>query len=68
MGRLRMLIADDHGFSGDGVRLPLDTTDDTEVAGETSIGEEVIALSPTGSIPARRRCATTPGWSLKDGG
>ena len=61
LGRLRALIADDHGFSGDGVRLPLDTTDDTEVASEVSVGEQVIALSPTGSIPAQRRCATTPG-------
>ena len=61
MGRLRALIADDHGFSGDGVRLPLDTTDDTEVASEVSVGEEGIALSPTGSTPARRRCAPPGG-------
>jgi hypothetical protein len=61
MGRLRALIADHHAFSGDGVRLPLDATDAAEVAGEASVGEQVIALSPAGPTPARRGCATAPG-------
>lgn len=42
---IRILLADDHRFFRDGVRLVLDATADTEVAGEASTGEEAVALT-----------------------
>jgi DNA-binding NarL/FixJ family response regulator len=43
--RIRVILADDHRFFRDGVRLLLDATADTEVVGEAGAGEEVIALA-----------------------
>ena len=43
--RIRVVLADDHRFFRDGVRLLLDATADTEVVGEAGAGEEVIALA-----------------------
>lgn len=41
-GMLRVLLADDHPFFRDGMRLFLETTSDIVVVGEASTGEEAI--------------------------
>ncbi|MDP8948278.1 MAG: hypothetical protein M3N09_09310 [Actinomycetota bacterium] len=41
---LRVLIADDHPFFRDGLRVLLQATPDTELVGEAQSGEEAIAL------------------------
>ena len=45
MDILRVLIADDHPFFRDGVRVLLDAVAETEMVGEASTGEEAIALA-----------------------
>jgi DNA-binding NarL/FixJ family response regulator len=45
MDRLRVLIADDHLLFRDGLRALLASADDTDLVGEASTGEEVIALA-----------------------
>lgn len=45
MNTIRILLADDHPFFRDGVRLLLDSTEDTTVVGEASDGEEAVALA-----------------------
>ena len=45
MEPIRVLIADDHPFFRDGVRVLLEATPETAVAGEATTGDEVIALA-----------------------
>lgn len=45
MDPLRVLIADDHPFFRDGLRVLLEATPDTELVGEATDGDEVIALA-----------------------
>ncbi len=45
MEPLRVLIADDHPLFRDGLRVLLEVTADTAVAGEATTGDEVIALA-----------------------
>ena len=45
MEPIRVLIADDHPFFRDGLRVLLEATADTAVAGEAATGDEVIALA-----------------------
>ena len=47
MEPIRILLADDHPFFRDGVRLLLDSTEDTAVVGEANTGEEAVALAET---------------------
>jgi DNA-binding NarL/FixJ family response regulator len=42
---LRVLIADDHPFFRDGLRVLLEATPDTELVGEATDGDEVITLA-----------------------
>jgi DNA-binding NarL/FixJ family response regulator len=42
---IRIILADDHRFFRDGVRLLLDAVADTEVVGEAGTGEAAIALA-----------------------
>jgi DNA-binding NarL/FixJ family response regulator len=42
---IRVLIADDHPFFRDGLRVLLEATLDTELAGEATDGDEVVALA-----------------------
>lgn len=43
---MRVLIVDDHALVRSGLRAVLDATDDCEVVGEASTGEEAVALAP----------------------
>jgi DNA-binding NarL/FixJ family response regulator len=45
MEQIRVLIADDHPFFRDGLRMLLDATPDTELVGEASDGEQAVALA-----------------------
>lgn len=45
MEPIRVLIADDHPFFRDGLRMLLDATPDTELVGEAGDGDEVVALA-----------------------
>ncbi len=45
MDPLRVLIADDHPFFRDGLRVLLEATPDTELVGEATDGDEVITLA-----------------------
>jgi DNA-binding NarL/FixJ family response regulator len=45
MDRLRVLIADDHLLFRDGLRALLASAEDTDLVGEASTGEEVVALA-----------------------
>src|SRR5712691_1288802 len=47
MEAIRVLIADDHLFFREGVRVLLDSVPETEVVGEASTGDEVIAKAAT---------------------
>lgn len=47
MDSLRVLIADDHPFFRDGMRMFLETTADIVVVGEAATGEEAIAQAKT---------------------
>src|SRR6266700_7543870 len=47
METIRVLIADDHLFFREGVRVLLDSVPETEVVGEASTGDEVIAKAAT---------------------
>jgi DNA-binding NarL/FixJ family response regulator len=47
VGQIRVLIADDHPFFRDGLRVLLEATPDTELVGEATDGEEAIALAAT---------------------
>jgi DNA-binding NarL/FixJ family response regulator len=42
---LRVLIADDHPFFRDGLRVLLEATPDTELVGEATDGDEAVALA-----------------------
>jgi DNA-binding NarL/FixJ family response regulator len=42
---IRVLIADDHPFFRDGLRVLLDATADTELVGDATDGEEAVALA-----------------------
>jgi DNA-binding NarL/FixJ family response regulator len=42
---IQTIIADDHQLFRDGLKVLLDSTPDTEVIGEASSGEEVVALA-----------------------
>jgi DNA-binding NarL/FixJ family response regulator len=42
---IRVLIADDHPFFRDGLRVLLEATPDTELVGEATDGEEVLVLA-----------------------
>jgi DNA-binding NarL/FixJ family response regulator len=44
-GRIRVLIADDHPFFRDGLRVLLEATPDTELVGEATDGDEVTVLA-----------------------
>jgi DNA-binding NarL/FixJ family response regulator len=44
-GQIRVLIADDHPFFRDGLRVLLEATPDTELVGEATDGEEAISLA-----------------------
>jgi DNA-binding NarL/FixJ family response regulator len=44
-GRIRVLIADDHPFFRDGLRVLLEATPDTELVGEATDGDEVVVLA-----------------------
>ena len=48
--KIRVLIADDHPFFRDGLRVLLEATPDTELVGEATDGDEVVALA-SGSRP-----------------
>lgn len=43
--KIRVLIADDHPFFRDGLRVLLEATLDTELVGEATDGDEVVALA-----------------------
>ncbi len=45
MNQIRVLIADDHPFFRDGLRVLLEATPDTELVGEARSGDEVVALA-----------------------
>ena len=45
MSAIRILLADDHPFFRDGVRLLLDATADTSVVGEASTGAEAVRVA-----------------------
>ena len=45
MDQIRVLIADDHPFFRDGLRVLLETTPDTEFVGEAMDGGEVVTLA-----------------------
>lgn len=45
MELIRVLIADDHPFFRDGLRLLLEATSDTELVGEASDGDQAVALA-----------------------
>jgi DNA-binding NarL/FixJ family response regulator len=45
MNRVRVLIADDHPIFREGIRVLLEATPGTEVAGEATTGEEAIRLA-----------------------
>lgn len=45
MDRIRILIADDHPFFRDGLRVLLDSVDDTAVVGQAESGLEAVALA-----------------------
>ncbi len=47
MDLLRVLIADDHPFFRDGMRMFLETTTDIVVAGEAATGEEAVTQART---------------------
>ncbi len=47
MEAIRVLIADDHLFFREGVRVLLDSVPETEVVGEASSGDEAIAKAAT---------------------
>ncbi len=47
MDSLRVLIADDHPFFRDGMRMFLETTPDIAVVGEAATGEEAVAQAET---------------------
>jgi DNA-binding NarL/FixJ family response regulator len=47
MDPVRVLIADDHPFFRDGLRVLLEATADTELVGEATDGEEAITLAHT---------------------
>lgn len=47
MDQVRVLIADDHPFFRDGLRVLLEATADTELVGEATDGDEAIALAHT---------------------
>jgi DNA-binding NarL/FixJ family response regulator len=44
---VRVLVADDHPFFRDGLRVLLEATADTELVGEATDGDEAIALAQT---------------------
>ena len=43
--KIRILIADDHPFFRDGLRVLLEATPDTELVGEATDGDEAVALT-----------------------
>ncbi len=43
--KIRVLVADDHPFFRDGLRVLLEATPDTELVGETKDSEEAVALA-----------------------
>lgn len=45
--RIQVLIADDHPFFREGLRVLLEATPDTELVGEASDGEEVVRMAAT---------------------
>jgi DNA-binding NarL/FixJ family response regulator len=45
VNQIRVLIADDHPFFRDGLRVLLEATPDTELVGEARSGDEVVALA-----------------------
>ena len=45
MGKIRILIADDHGIVRKGLRLQLEQREDFEVAGEASDGREAVRMA-----------------------
>lgn len=45
MERIRVLLADDHPFFRDGLRMLLEETSDMEVAAEAADGDEVMAMA-----------------------
>lgn len=45
MERIRVLLADDHPFFRDGLRMLLEETSDMEVAAEATDGDEVVAMA-----------------------
>jgi len=45
MEPIHVLIADDHPFFRDGLRVLLEATADTECVGEATTGDEVITLA-----------------------
>jgi len=47
MEPIRVLIADDHPFFRDGLRVLLEATPDTTLVGEATGGDEVVALAAT---------------------
>jgi len=47
MGKIRVLLADDHAIVREGVRLLLNAQPDIEVVGEASNGEQALALART---------------------
>ena len=47
MDQVRVLVADDHPFFRDGLRVPLEATADTELVGEATDGDEAVALAHT---------------------
>lgn len=45
MSAVRVLVADDHPFFRDGLRMLLEATPDTELVGEATDGDEVVSLA-----------------------
>ena len=49
MNPIRVLVADDHPFFRDGLRVLLEATPDTKLAGEAASGDEAVALAQESS-------------------
>ena len=47
MEPIRVLIADDHPFFRDGLRVLIDAASDTELTGQATTGDEAVALAAT---------------------
>ena len=61
MNPIRVLVADDHPFFRDGLRVLLEATPDTELAGEAASGDEAVALARKSSADVTLMDLRMPG-------